>query len=95
MNNKSHWKRRAILDKDNTIKRTPKDIVLEEQTVDYWKKYFKAKQKARQKAKSNVDKRIKIRDEEKLILSGIEDKKENFVYQDGSTYTVRWSCLPG
>lgn len=94
MSIKSHWKRRAVLEQDNTIKRSPKDIVLEEQDLTYWKKFFKAKQKARQKAKSNVDKRTKIRDDEKLILSGIEDKKENFVYQEGTSYTVRWSCLP-
>jgi len=82
------------LENDKSIKRSAKDLVLEEQDLTYWKKYFKAKQKARQKAKANVDKRTKIRDDEKLVLSGIEEKKENFVYKEGSSYTVRWTCLP-
>ena len=86
--------RRVQLQEDPSLPRSAKDRILEGEDVDYFRKRFKDKQKIRQKAKSNVDKRIKLRDEEKIILSGIEDKKENFVYKEGSSYSVRWSSLP-
>ena len=80
--------------KDSSIARSAKDLIIEKESVDFWQKRFKSKQKARQKAKSNVDKRTKLRDEEKILLTGFEEKRENFVYHDGTSYTVRWSALP-
>ena len=77
-----------------SVTRSGKDLIIEKESLDFWRKRFKAKQKARQKAKSNVDKRIKLRDEEKVLLTGFEEKRENFVYHDGTSYTVRWSALP-
>ena len=83
-----------FLAQNPSVKRTAKDALLEKEDVKFFRTRFQSKQKSRQKAKANVDKRIKLRDEEKLIMSGIEDKRENFVYKEGSAYTVRWSSLP-
>ena len=90
----NHYKRRIELRDDPSKPRSSKDVILEKETVDFWKNRYKKAQKARQKCKTNVDKRTRIRDEEKLILAGVEDKRENFVYYDGTSYTVRWSALP-
>lgn len=87
-------KRRKELHENPSLPRSSKDAILEKETVEFWKGRYKKAQRARQKCKSNVDKRTKIRDDEKLILAGVEDKRENFVYYDGTSYTVRWSSLP-
>ena len=76
------------------LPRTAKDQILEKESVHFFKKRFDHKQKQRQKAKENVDKRVKLRDEEKVAMSGFETKRENFVYLEGTSYTVRWSSLP-
>ena len=93
-NLKNHYKRRIELRDNPTQPRSSKDAILEKETVDFWKTRYKKAQKARQKCKANVEKRTRIRDDEKLILAGVEDKGENFVYHDGTSYTVRWSALP-
>ena len=90
----SHLERRKWLMENSSLPRSAKDLIIEKEPMDFWQKRFKSKQKARQKAKSNVDKRTKLRDEEKILLTGFEEKRENFVYHDGSSYTVRWSALP-
>ena len=86
-------KRRILLDQSRPNNPTAAELKLLEEEVDFFRKRYKERMKARIKKKETWDKRKLAKEKHKNDADEIE-RKENWVYQEGSNYNIRWSSLP-
>ena len=62
-------------------------------SVDFFRKRFKDRMKLRQKKKDVWDKRKLAKEKHKTDTDEVE-RKENWVYMEGSNFNIRWSAMP-
>ena len=86
-------KRRILLDQSRPTNPTAAELKLLEEEVDFFRKRFKERMKVRIKKKEIWDKRKLAKEKHKNDADEIE-RKENWVYQEGSNFNIRWSSLP-
>ena len=87
------WDRRVMLEKNRPVRPTADETLLLRQTVEYFRKRFKDRMKTRIKKKETYDKRLSAKEKHKTETD-VVDRKENWVYTEGSNFNIRWSALP-
>ena len=88
------WDRRKILADYPPQNPTPDEELLLKKPVEYFRKRFKDRMRTRIKKKEVFDKRTQAKDKHKQDMDVVE-RKENWVYSEGSNFNIRWSALPG
>ena len=87
------WERRKLLENYPPPTPTADETKLLEKDVDHFRQRFKTRMRNRIKKKETYDKRIKAKESHKDGMEIIE-RKENWVYTEGSNFNIRWSALP-
>ena len=91
---KQHWQDRLNLEENPPAVLNAHQQQLMAQTIAFFRKRFKERQKTRQKKKRDLDKRQAAREKAKNEVDLSFEKKENWVYKEGSNYNIRWSAMP-
>ena len=87
------WNRRKLLDDFCPSNPTAEEELLLKETADYFRQRFKNRMRVRIKKKETYDKRVKAKEQHKENMD-VVDRKENWVYTEGSNFNIRWSALP-
>ena len=88
------WDRRKVLADYPPQNPTADENRLLQKPVEYFRKRFKDRMRTRIKKKEIFDKRTTAKDKHKQDMDVVE-RKENWVYSEGSNFNIRWSSLPG
>ena len=67
--------------------------LLKKPLVHFENKLEERKEIRRQKQEIH-EKRVKRRDSYQQDVTERREKRDNVVYYDGTTYTVKWTCMP-
>ena len=87
------WNKRKLLDEYCPPNPTAEEELLLKETTDYFRQRFKTRMRVRIKKKETYDKRVKAKEQHKENMD-VVDRKENWVYTEGSNFNIRWSALP-
>ena len=87
------WRRRKLLEDSRPQNPTTDEVALLKKPVKYFYKRYTARMKVRQKKKEVYDKRVAAKEKHKTDAETTE-RRENWVYRDGTNYNIRWSALP-
>ena len=91
---KKHWQDRLNLEESPPAVLNDQQEALMKHSISFFRKRFKERQKTRQKKKRELDKRQAAREKAKGEVDLSFEKKENWVYREGSNFNIRWSAMP-
>ena len=89
----SCWKVRKQLEQNPPQNPTANERLLLDDTVDFFRKRFKDRMRTRIRKKEIYDKRKLAKEKHKSDADEV-DRRENWVYMEGSNYNIRWSAMP-
>ena len=65
-----------------------------EHDIAFFRSRYNDRQRSRIKKMKTLEKRQAAREKAKTEVDLTAEKKENWVYQEGTNYNIRWSALP-
>ena len=87
------WKLRKQLETDRPQNLSRDQQLLMDETVDFFRRRFKDRMRVRIKKKEIYDKRKLAKEKHKSDADEV-DRRENWVYMEGSNFNIRWSAMP-
>ena len=91
---KKTWQDRLNLEENPPPNLDSHQQSLLQQSISFFRKRYKERQKTRQRKKRDLDKRQVAREKAKTEVDLSFEKKENWVYKEGSNFNIRWSAMP-